>query len=167
MMASREKMIILETPDDPELLAAVGKVALRCSLIDLVMKMTIVVITGMSVNDALCAMARTSSRDLRKLVRKLAKDRLGEGRELLELDAILSQAENVIKERNSLIHSDWVHREDGNPMIQDPLTGHRPLPSVEEVEELADRIRQVYGRLNDSRLNGSLKKALDGISKTG
>lgn len=166
-MANREKMITLETPDDTELLAAVGKVALRSSLLDLVMKMTIVIITGMSVDDALCATARTPSRELRKRVRKLAKDRLGEGRALIELEAILSQAEKAIEDRNSLIHSDWVHDEDGKPIVQDPLKGHRPVPTVEELEELAAQIRQIYLRLNTSRLKGSLKKALDKKSKKG
>ncbi len=54
---AKESMITLKIPGDRKLLAAVGKVALRSSLLDLVMRMTIKVITGVSVEDALRATA--------------------------------------------------------------------------------------------------------------
>ena len=170
-MAGRKKAqqstITLKIPDDPELLAAVGKVALRSSLLDLVMRMTIKVITGVSVEDTLRATARTPSRVLRARVRTLAKDRLGDGPSFLELEAILYLAEKAAEDRNKLMHSDWVLDEDGNPVIQDPLKGHLPVPTVKELDELADQIERVYLMLNHSRLRGSLRKALDGKMKKG
>ncbi len=170
-MASRNKVqdstVTLKTPDNPELLAAVGKVALRSSLLDHVMTMTIKVITGVSVDDAVLATARTPSRVLRKRVRALAKDRLGDGAPFLELEAILYLAEKAVEDRNELIHSIWVFDEDGNPVIQDPLKGHLPVPTVEQLEELADQIERVYLVLNTSRLQGSLRKALDAKTKKG
>ncbi|MCH8112118.1 MAG: hypothetical protein IH905_09235 [Proteobacteria bacterium] len=167
-MASNKKPysnIILKIPEDAELLAAVGKVALRSSLLDLVMRMTIKVITGVSVDDALRATARTPSRALRERVRKLAKDTLGDGAPFLELEAILNLADKAAEDRNELIHSDWVHNEGGDPVVQDPMKGNRPVPTAKELEELADRIEQIYGALNHSRLEGSLRKALDQRAK--
>lgn len=102
-MASNKKPysnIILKIPEDAELLAAVGKVALRSSLLDLVMRMTIKVITGVSVDDALRATARTPSRALRERVRKLAKDTLGDGAPFLELEAILNLADKAAEDRS-------------------------------------------------------------------
>lgn len=163
-MADRKRPysnIILKIPDDPELLAAVGKVALRNGLLDLAMRMTIKVITGVSMVDALRATAKTPSRVLRERVRKLAKDRLGDGPPYIELEAILLMAEKAAEGRNNLIHSDWVLNEAGEPVVQDPMKGHLPVPTVAELDELADQIEQAYLKLNYSRLEGSLKKALD------
>ncbi len=164
---AKSPLIFLKIPDDPALLAAVGKVTLHSALLDLVMSMTIKVITGVTVNDALLATARTPSGVLRKRVGKLAKDRLGDGAPFVELESILYLAEQAAEERNHLVHSVWVHDEDGNPIIQDPVKGRLPVPTVEQLEELADHIEQVHGMLNHSRLKGSLKAALDKQAKKG
>ena len=70
-MATNETIIQLVPPDDPDWLAAYGKVTLHSALLDLILSMTIVVITDVSVNEALLATRRTTSRDLRERVRKL------------------------------------------------------------------------------------------------
>lgn len=164
---AKESMITLKIPGDRKLLAAVGKVALRSSLLDLVMRMTIKVITGVSVEDALRATARTPSRVLRERVRTLARQELGDGAAFLELEAILCLAENAAENRNKLIHSDWVLDENGNPVVQDPLQGRLPVPTVSELDGLADQIERIYGVLNHSRLNGSLRQAIDAKTKKG
>ena len=97
----------------------------------------------------------------------MAKDRLGDGPPFIELEAILYLAEKAAEDRNKLIHSDWVLDEDGNPVVQDPLKGLLPVPTVKQLEELADQIERVYLVLNTSRLQGSLRKAIDAKTKKG
>ncbi len=157
----KSPMIQLAPPDDRDWLAAYGKVAAHSALLDLVMSMTIKVITEVSVEDALRATMRTPSSVLRERVRKLAKDRLGDGPAFIELEAILCLARAVSEERNNLIHSTFVRDEAGNLIIQDPVRGNLPLPSVKELETLASQIEHVHGMLNHSRSKGSLRAALD------
>ncbi len=157
---TKSPMIQLKPPDDRNWLAAFGKVAAHSALLDLVMSMTIKVITEVSVEDALRATKRTPASALRKRVRKLAKDRLGDGPAFIELEAILCMAEAVAENRNNLIHSAFVSDEAGNLIIQDPVRGHLPIPTAEGLETLASQIEQVHGTLNHSRLKGSLKAAL-------
>ncbi|MGB4107609.1 MAG: hypothetical protein WBK55_07415 [Alphaproteobacteria bacterium] len=158
--------IILEPPSDKALLAAVGRVARNGGLLDLVLGMTIKTLTGVTVDEALLATQMMSSKDLRKRIKKLAKERLGDGPALVELEAILQRAQGVMKQRNELIHGAWV-KKNGKSVVQVPGKGHFPLPTTKEVERLAQEIRQVYLELNDSRLRGSLLKALDEKKKKG
>ncbi len=162
---TKTPMIGLEPPDDPEWLAAYGKVNAYSTILDLVMSMTIKVITEVSVEEALLATWRTTGRELRDRVQKLAKHCLGDGPAFIELQAILSLARAVAEERNDVIHAVFVRDERGAPIIQDPVKGHVPIPSVEELEMLAGRTRHVLGALNHSRLKGSLKMALDKRAK--
>ena len=162
---TKSPIIQLKPPDDRDWLAAYGKVAAHSALLDLVMSMTIKVITEVSVEDALRATRRTPASALRKRVRKLAKDRLGDGPAFIELEAILCLAEAVAEERNNLIHSVFARDDAGNPIIQDPVRGHLPIPPVKDLETLASQIEQVHGRLNQSRLKGSLRAALDKRAK--
>ena len=162
-----EPTITLEAPDDKALLAAVGKVARHGGLLDLVMSMTIKVITGVEVNATLLATERMLSRALRDRVRKLAKDRLGDGPAFIELEAILQEAENVMHRRNALIHGVWVKTQSGKSVVQVPGKGLEPLPTTKQVEQLAADIQEVYLKLNTSRLQGSLRKALDAKKKKG
>ncbi len=158
---TKSPMIQLKPPDDRNWLAAFGKVAAHSALLDLVMSMTIKVITEVSVEDALRATRRTPASALRKRVRKLAKDRLGDGPAFIELEAILCLVEVVAEERNDLIHSVFARDDAGNSIIQDPVRGRLPIPTVEDLETLASQIEQIHGMLNHSRMNGSLRAALD------
>ena len=162
---TKSPMIQLKPPDDPDWLAAYGKVAAHSALLDLVMSMTIKSITEVSVENALRATRRTTAWALRERVRKLAKDRLGDGPAFIELEAILCLAEEWAEERNSLIHSVFARDEAGNPIIQDPVRGHLTIPTVKELETLASQIEHVHGMLNLSRLKGSLRAALEKRAK--
>ena len=157
----KDKLVYLRLPEDPEWLAAIGRISLLSSHLDHVMRMTAMVITGIDVAPALQALAKTPARHLRERVRSLAKERLGDGPAFLELEAILYQAEMVAEERNRLVHAVVVHSEEGDAIVQDPIAGHTPLPSIDELNKLATAFEKVYGELNDSRLRGSLSRALN------
>jgi len=94
-------LIYMLMPEDPAVLAAVGKIALRHGQLDHVLRMTIKSLTGVSMNEALDAPARQGSRELRERIRKLARRRLGEGVAIAQLEAILERCRRATEKRTS------------------------------------------------------------------
>ncbi len=76
-------------PDDRELLAAIGRIALTQGQLDNALRMTVKDLAGVTQEEALDATVRQGPRDLRERVRKLGRKRLGEGPTLDRLDALL------------------------------------------------------------------------------
>ena len=58
-------MIYPGLPDDQQVLAAIGKIALRHGQLDYVLKMAVRSLTGVSIDEALDATERQLSRELR------------------------------------------------------------------------------------------------------
>ena len=77
-------MMMFHVPEDPGLLAAFGEVALRHEHLSHILRMTIKTFAGVEVNEALDATAFDGASMLRERVRKLAKQRLGEGQALVK-----------------------------------------------------------------------------------
>ena len=153
-------MITLEIPTDPQLLAAVGKVALRHGQLDYVLRMTVKSILELSIRDALDATDRQGSRGLRDRVRKLANKRFREGETLARLDALLARSRRATANRNEVLHSLWARSKDGELIIRDDDHSFRPIPTVAELEKMADELAEAASELNDARMNGFLKEAL-------
>jgi hypothetical protein len=84
-------MIYFKLPDDPALLAAVAKVAVRHGQLDYVLRMAVKSIERLTIRQGLDATERQGSAALRERVRKLARKKLGEGRALVLLDAMLAE----------------------------------------------------------------------------
>jgi hypothetical protein len=150
----------LRIPDDPAILAAVGKVALRHGQLDHVLRMTVKIILQLSRREALDATARQGSWELRARVRKLAKQKIGEGEAFVHLDALLERSRRATDRRNEFLHRVWAYGEDGNPIIHDDDHRSQPIPSVEDLEAVATEFAHVAFELNEARLNGFLREAL-------
>ncbi len=153
-------MITLEIPTDPALLAAVGKIALRHGQLDYVLRMTVKSIQSLSIREALDATERQGSHDLRKRVRKLAKQKFGESETLVRLDALINKSRRATDRRNELLHNLWSYDMDRNPVIRDDDHTFRPAPNIAELNTVADEFAAVALELNVARLNGFLKEAL-------
>ena len=158
-------MISFHVPDDKELLSAIGVVTLRHEHLNHILKMTIKTISGLSPAEASFALKYEQSSSLRRRINKLARKELGEGQALLKLQAILGRAEKVTKKRNKLIHGLWAKELDGDPGIMDDPGELKPLPSVEELNQLSIEIAEITQELNEARLEGFLKEALNERSK--
>lgn len=156
----RAPMITFHVPSDQRLLAAFGEVALRHEHMNHVLKMTIKSLTGVTPAEALAATAFESSAQLRERVRKIARKRLGDGAPLVRLQAMLAECKRLTEKRNDLVHGLWAQEIDGEAHVRDALGGTRPLPTVEELKELARELEQHTGRLNFERLEGFLLEAL-------
>src|SRR5688572_18615969 len=121
-------MITLQIPKDPEVQAAIGRVALYHGQLDRVLRMTVKSILKLEVREALDATDRQGSRELLKRVRKLAKQKTGEGEVLCRLDALLNRARRLTYRRNTYVHNLWAYDAEGNPVISDDEHAMGPIP---------------------------------------
>ncbi len=137
------KMISFHVPEDQKLLAAFGEVALRHEHMNHILKMTIKSLAGLTPAEAVAATLYESSGQLRDRVRKLARKRLGEGKPLLKLQALLTTCKRLTEKRNELVHGLWAQELDGNAHVRDVYGSARPLPTVQELQELAKEIEEL------------------------
>jgi hypothetical protein len=159
------KMIMFHVPKDPELLAALGVVSLRHEHLNHILKMTIKSIANLTPAEAVDATQFEGSRSLRERVRKLARQKLGEGEPLLKLQALLTRAGRLTDQRNKLTHGLWAKELDGDLGVMGVFGELLPLPSVNELKTLAGEIEALTKEFNNARLEGFLKVALEGMEK--
>jgi hypothetical protein len=158
--AAKAKWVGHALPTDEKILAAVGTIALRHGQLDNALRMTIKDLTGVSQTEALDATARDGSRELGERIRKLARQRLGEGEALVRVQALLRRAARATEKRNEVMHSVWGTELDGGPMMRDDDHEFRPAPSLAELQKLGMEIARILDALLQARLDGFLSEAL-------
>lgn len=154
-------MITLDIPQDDQLLAAVGKISIRHGQLDHVLRMTIKSITGLPFNEVFEATRRQGSRELRIRVKKLAKQRLGEGKALIGLEALLDRSQRATDKRNEKLHRVWAYNLEGDAVTRDEEHNWNPIPEIAELEKIATELADIAYRLNHARLDGFLCQALE------
>ena len=122
------KMIQFQMPTDAELLAAYGRVTIAHAQLDHMLQMTVKTVANIEVKEALLGTRSMGSTELRQRVRKLAHQRLGEGKSMVLMDAILQEANNATRDRNSFIH---------DPLAKDEMGSGSQLEAM-----LIQRMRQ-------------------------
>jgi hypothetical protein len=156
------QMAAFYIPEDPEFLAAVGKVALQHAHLDHMLRLTIKSLAGTTVPQARLATAGYTSAALRDEVKALAKKSLGDGPAYICLRAMLTRAKVLTKKRNDLMHgisAREINRaaEDvepyGDPVLLDEELNARPLPTARELLDLAGAIEQLVNEMNGFRLH--------------
>ena len=115
---------------------------------------------------SLDATTSQGSAQLRGRIRKLARQKLGEGKPLIRLEALLTRCERATKKRNSLIHNIWAKELDGNAFVQTDSHEKGPIPSVVELDKLSDEIKSLTQELNIARLDGFLAEALNANNRS-
>ena len=148
-------------PEDKDLLAILGEITLRHKHLNHILKMTIKTLANLKPAQAIDALKYTGSSELRKRINKLAKNRLQEGQALLKLQAILTRAERLTEQRNKLIHGLWAQELDGVSGLHIVPGEIEPIPSIDKLNQLACDIKTLTEELNQERLEGFLKIALD------
>src|SRR5689334_16955868 len=124
------------------------------------MRMTIKTLAHIEIKEALDATAHDGSSELRQRVRKLSKQRLGEGQALLKLQALIERCRRATEERNDVVHSVVARELDGD--FRRRHTDHKwqKLPTIAALEALAAQILELTKELNEARLEGFLAEAL-------
>ncbi len=155
-------MVYFDIPADREILAAFGEVTLRHEHLNHILRMTVKTLARLSVDEALDATARDGSAHLRDRIRKLGRQRLGEGEPLLRLQALIERCGRATDRRNDLVHSVWAKELDGETVRRNSAQGWQAVPTVEELRSLAAEIVSLTAELNKARLEGFLHEALSG-----
>ena len=143
---AKSKMMALDLPNDSELLAAFGEVALRHEHLTHILRMTIKTVVDLEVDEALDATTYDGSSQLRERIRKLARQRLGEGKPLLKLQALLERCRRATDKRNDLIHNIWAKELDGEPFRRSTDHTWQAIPTVKELKALAQEFNGNWGR---------------------
>jgi hypothetical protein len=154
-------MMVFHVPDDPAWLQAFGKVSVVHTHLDHILRMLIKTLANVTVEIALSATDAEGSAVLRDRIKKLAKQRLGEGAALLKVQDIVERCRRVTERRNELIHtviaSDWNGAE---AVVYKVGRATGPLPTVQDLEELTEQMGQLIHEINAARLGGWLAEAL-------
>ena len=154
------KMIMFHVPSDQALLAAFGEVALRHEHLSYILRMTIKSLAELEVDEALDATAFDGASLLRDRIRRLAKQRLGEGKALLQLQALVERCRRVTEKRNDYVHSVWAQELDGEAVRRDSSHQWLPTPSIPELQALSKELLALTQELNLARLEGFILEAL-------
>jgi hypothetical protein len=152
-------MIVLHVPEDKGLLAAYGELAIVHEHLNHILRMTIKSLAQVSVDDALDATKNDGSSQLRDRIKKLARQKLGEGVALIKLQAILARCKCATDKRNEFIHSICAKEIDGEPHTQADRI-RKPLPTISELKDLINKLSLLAQELNEARLEGFLLEAL-------
>jgi hypothetical protein len=153
--------MVFAVPENPTWLKAFGRVSVVHTHLDHILRMLIKSLASVTIEVALLATDNEGSAVLRDRAKKLARQHLGEGAALLQVQALLERCRRVTKERNDWIHtviaSDWLDTEamryrEGRPA--------EPLPTVEQLDRLTEEMHQLIGEINAARLGGWLAQAL-------
>ncbi len=156
------RMMMFYIPEDQDIQAVVGMISYRHSHLDYTLRMTIKTLTNVTIKEALDATKYEGSALLRKRVRKLAGQRLGEGKPLIQLQALLMRCERATQRRNDLIHNISARELDGEPFVQTENHEWKPMPKIDSLVDLWDELTRLTQEVNAARLDGFLFKALNG-----
>jgi len=159
-------MIMFHVPGDRELLAAFGEMALRHEHLNYILRMTIKTLAGLTPQEALDATINDGSGQLRDRIRKLARQRLGEGQPLIKLQALIRRCQRATDKRNEFVHSVWAKELDGEAQLRNSDHSIRSLPTIQELSTLSSEIQELTNTLNQARLDGFLSQALTKRTKS-
>jgi hypothetical protein len=152
-------------PNSEKVLAAIGRIAIRHGQLENALRRVLGDLAGVTENEALDATAFTNTRELRIRVRKLAKQRFGDGPLLVRLDSLLERARRASDGRNELVHSTWAS-ENGKVVVRNARHEYLPMPKVEVLEENLKELTDITLELANSRsAGGFIEEAIKKSSK--
>lgn len=146
-------MMRLELPTDKELLASVGELTLRHEHLDHILRMTVRVLTGREIDEALTDKKLRGSATLREEITKQGKRTLGQGEDFSALCSLLSRCEDLTTRRNEIVHSLWAEELDGEPARRYENGEWHALPNPADLYRLSEEIRILVRELLDSRFD--------------
>ena len=155
------RMIAFHIPEDQAILVMIGIISLRHSHLDYILRMTIKSLASVEISEALDSTRYQGSSQLRGRIKKLGKQRLGEGKALIRLEALMGRCERVTAQRNRLIHNIWAKELDGDPFVRTDDHQWEPTPGIVTLDRLSDELLSLTQELNEARLSGFLFAALN------
>lgn len=149
-------------PTDDALLAAIGRVALHNTHLEMELKMWVKTLAGIQPDEARRALQYMPFSQLRKLVVKLARKRISDDVTRLRIGALIQRASELSDQRNTLLHAFWACEQGAKDeiwLVQAGETATR-APTTENVDHLASDLVDLFKTLNRERHVGFVRCAL-------
>jgi hypothetical protein len=151
----------LQLPDEPGLLEAAGRVALAHGQLELMLRMTVKTLAGLTVKEALNATEKSKNWELRKDIVSLFNNKTKDPSLRLKLKAILGDCGRLSDERNRLLHNAWALAVDGSVVSKGPDHAWGSAAGPDDLDELASEISGAVANLNRERLRGFIRQVCD------
>jgi hypothetical protein len=157
-----ERAVSFADPQDPEIVKAIGVIALRQARLDYSLRMVVQSLSTLPPDRRPKITFRVCSRDLRERIVRLARERFGSDDVLSYLEAALEECETATARHNEIMHRIVARQIDGarNASMKNDSREEKPAPSAEEFRGLSDAVTQLVDNLDDGRMHGYLHEAM-------
>ena len=154
-------MVNLSLPDDTRLLEAAGRVALAHGQLELMLRMTIKTLTGLTVDEALYATENSKNWELRKDIIRLFNKKTNDPVLRYKLKSILGKCEQLSKDRKRLLHNAWAISPEGSVVTKGDKHAWGPAAQPDDLQSLASEISNQVNELNEARLRGFIRSVCE------
>jgi len=151
----------LSLPNELDLLQAAGRVALAHGQLELMLRMTIKSLAGLTIQEVLHATRKSKNWDLRNEIVAHFNSKTKNPALRLKLKAILGKCEHLSEERNRLLHNAWAIAEDGSVVMKGSNHVWGPAPTPHDLNVLAEELNAQVSILNRERLDGFIRDVLE------
>ncbi len=153
-------MLELAIPNHPDLLEALGRMAIAYTQLELVWRYTVKTLSGLSIKEALDATSKERTSDTRQRVRRLFLEKKPTGSETTRLDALIGAASRLTDKRNGYLHSAWSVSTAKEPIMKSEDHSWGPAPTRDEVEKVTSELLALGKEINQARLHGFIDQLL-------
>ncbi len=150
----------LAVPNKPDLHAALGRLAIAHTHLELMLRYVVKSVAEFTVKEALDTTSTDNMSDLRDRVKKLFKEKAPTVTEKSQLDALLGAAKRLSENRNNFLHSTWSETEAGETLLKSDNYQWGSAPTIEQVDSVTAEILEIVGKLNDARLKGFIYEVI-------
>ncbi|HTG14289.1 MAG TPA: hypothetical protein VK747_03380, partial [Blastocatellia bacterium] len=144
----------LNVPNRPQLLEALGRLAIAHTHLERILRYTVKSLSGLSSPKGLDPTRRKPVSDLRKRIKKRFKKHNPSAAETYRLDELLEKAKLLSGKRNSYMHRAWSETEAGQAILHGEDLQLGAAPSEAVIERVASEILALGKKINDARLHG-------------
>ena len=144
----------LTVPNRPQLLEALGRLAMAHTHLERILRYTVKTVSGLSGPKSLDPTKRKPISDLRKRIKKRFKKLHPTAAETYHLDELLEKTKLLSGKRNSYMHRAWSETEAGQVILHEEDLRLGAAPPEAAIERVASEILALGKQINDARLHG-------------
>lgn len=156
-----EAFLTLAIPTQPDLHAALGRLAIAHTHLELILRYVVKSIAGISVREALDVTNGDRTSDVRDRIKKLFKEKSPTAEEKTKLDMLLGAARRLSEMRNNFLHSAWSETSAGHAVLKGENHEWETAPNVDAVDAVVVEILSLVNTLNDERHFGFIYQVVE------
>ncbi len=144
----------LTVPNRPQLLEALGRLAIAHTHLERILRYTVKTLSGLAGPKSLDPTKRKPISELRKRIKKRFKKHHPTAAETYRLDELLEKTKLLSGKRNSYMHRAWSKTEAGQIILHEEDFHLGTAPPEAAIERVASEIVALGKQINDARLHG-------------